>query len=433
MIPVAVVGGENSYPSKVADLGFQPIHLRTGLPPNGSDQRIISVQCDALDPNEVVERGSAAYSRRPFACALAVHEDGLLGAAHLNRALGLPGASVETVRLLVDKWAMRCALNDAGVSPVAARLATDETDLEQFGLDHGFPFIAKPVAASSSFGVLKIDTAQAIPSVAHELASAGRAAVLVEEFLVGDEISVETFSFNGEHVILTFTGKSVGDSFIEMGHLVPATLDESTTANVADTVRRFLDTVGLTDGPCHVEVKLTPNGPRVVEGHNRIGGDNINELVAEVYGIDVEALSLRWAAGQASAIDRSPTASGGAAIAFFAAEPGRLLAVEGLQGIEEADDVRLLNINFKVGDIVPPVRWGPDRPGFVITVGKTAEVAASRARQYAEAVTFVTDQSGEAPAVALTRQLELSIELDQGRFLGYDGKFTSHSMATTTS
>ena len=72
----------------------------------------------------------------------------------------------------------------------------------------------------------------------------------------GPELSVESFSFGGRHVVLAVTQKSCSANFVEIGHALPAALPDSIEEAVTASVRTFLDLVGLKDGPAHTEIKL---------------------------------------------------------------------------------------------------------------------------------------------------------------------------------
>src|SRR5262249_51439024 len=141
------------------------------------------------------------------------------------------------------------------------------------------PAILKPVRGSASCSVIKIDGPAAIEAAWNAFPETERNRFIVEEFLEGPEFSVESFSFNGFHSILAVTEKHCSESFVELGHVLPAALPKQTEDEIVACVRNFLDLVTLKDGPAHTEVKLTLAGPRIVEGHNRVGGDKINELV----------------------------------------------------------------------------------------------------------------------------------------------------------
>jgi biotin carboxylase len=355
---------------------------------------------------------------RPFAAVVAILENALLPAAAVNDRLGLRGASLSAVRLLTDKWAMRGRLAERGLSPVVALLGATAADLRHFGAAHGFPFIAKPIAATGSYGVsLVADPGQA-DEVAERFARTGATTFLMEEHLDGPEVSVESFTFGGRHVVLSLTDKLTGADFIESGHTLPARQDAATTAAVVELVGAFLDTVGLTEGPSHVEVKLTSRGPRVIEGHARRGGDRINDLVRLAYGVDMEELTMRWALDRVEPLPGPPPAIGGAAIRFLTASRGEVRAVAGAERVRAEADVVELDVHFAVGDRVGPVRWSLDRAGHVIARGATAAAAAATAERNAARVEFTV-----SPAVNTATRDEadraLSRELDLARHVGY--------------
>ncbi|MEU0658508.1 ATP-grasp domain-containing protein [Streptomyces lavendulocolor] len=361
---------------------------------------------------------------RPFAAVAAVSENALLPAAALNDRLGLRGASLDAVRVLTDKWAMRRRLAEHGGSTVVAALGSTAADLRAFGADNGFPFIAKPVAAMGSYGVTLVDGPERTDEAAERFLRSGATAFLMEEYLDGPEISVESFSFTGRHVVLTLTDKLVGAGFVEAGHAVPADQDEATTAEVVDLVGRFLDAVGLTDGPSHVEVKLTSRGPRVVEGHARRGGDRINDLVRLVHGIDMEELTMAWAMGRAAPLTERPAAKGGAAIRFVSAEQGRVVAVEGAEEVRGEPAVFDVHTAYAAGDRVGPTRWSLDRPGYVIATGDTPAEAAATAGAHAARIVFTVDSSPETAdelrRADASEDRALSRELDLARHVGYE-------------
>lgn len=55
---------------------------------------------------------------------------------------------------------------------------------------------------------------------------------------------------------------------------------------------RLLDAVGLIEGPSHSEFVLTPDGPRVLESHARLGGHALPELVRRAFGLDLARMML---------------------------------------------------------------------------------------------------------------------------------------------
>jgi biotin carboxylase len=337
---------------------------------------------------------------------VSLFELGLLPAARINEALGLRGESVATVELLLDKWRMRRHLAARGVSPVASAVGRSAQDVRDFVQAYGLPIIVKPVRESGSLGVFHVRDKADVDAVAERYRSLddGHWAVgdltdaesfdefLMEEFLDGPEISVETLSFDGRHVVVAVTDKETGGAgFVEIGHSQPSEHPAETLRAVTGLVTEFLDAVGLRNGPAHTEVKLTSRGPRIVESHNRIGGDRINDLAELAYGVDMERYALAAGFGLVEPLTTSPQPRGGAAIRFLTPEPGRVVEVTGVDAVRA--DPACVDVQLKVepGDEVPPLTWNEDKVGHVVARGATAAEAIAHGKRLAEAIHVRTE------------------------------------------
>ncbi|WP_262062098.1 ATP-grasp domain-containing protein [Streptomyces sp. STR69] len=420
---VCVIAAREPLLRRAAALGLEVLSVQTpqefrSLPADLTDA-VTTLVLDYHDRDLLVETVRALHAARPLDGVFTVYEESLLPAAHLADALGLPGPSYETVKLLTDKWAMREHLRKAGVGTVAAALGRGEGDLAAFGAEHGYPFIAKPVAGSASLGIFRLDSADEVPSVAERLREVGLDLFLMEEFLDGHEISVDGISFHGRYVMLAVCDKITGPHFIELGHSLPAALDAEQLRSVEELVASFLDCVGLADGLSHVEVKLTGAGPKIVEGHNRRGGDRLNTLADAVYGIDLEELGLAWAAGAAEELPASPEARCGTAVCFFTAERGLVREVLGAEEVRAHPQVLELHVNFPVGSSVPRLRWSLDRAGYVVVRAGTAGEALALGRDLASRIRLVVDEVAPDLAADDASHRDLIGELDQAARLGY--------------
>src|SRR3954451_2540780 len=138
----------------------------------------------------------------PLTGAISMSEPALVPTAHVCAALGLPGNSVETVRLLKDKSLMRQRLNALGISPVAARVGRALADMSDFARERGLPIIVKPTDAGGSLGIFKIDDPAQLAEAWERVQELNLSCFLLEEYLDGPEISVESFTFHGRHMIL---------------------------------------------------------------------------------------------------------------------------------------------------------------------------------------------------------------------------------------
>ena len=284
-----------------------------------ADLADVTFVADFTDWSVAREVAEAAHHTWGFAAVLSLTDPGLTTAARINDLFGLGGTGQEVCDRFRDKLTMRRRLAEAGsgsgVTVIGAEPLDGRASLEAFAERYGYPVIVKPTDAAASIGVHRVDgrddVEDVLAKVGH-LRDNGSGACgnlfdidrfLMEEFVSGPEYSVEAFSFAGRHVVVAVTEKLTGEGhFAELGHTVPARLDATAEDEVVAATQRFLDLVGLTDGPSHTEVRLGPRGPVVIESHNRVGGDRIDELVAAVYGVDLKT----YTAGRSGSSTRCP-------------------------------------------------------------------------------------------------------------------------------
>lgn len=253
-------------------------------------------------------------------------DQGQVPAAAAGQALGIPTHAAETVRLVHDKYAMRQRLAEAGVESTVSAVVRDEAGLAEFAARHGYPCVVKPASGMASAGVSVIsgpdeaeaalarargitreqaDTPTLITTPVLARASAGEAAgeppvhVVVEQYLAGVQYSVECFSEQGEHQLVTITRKySDPVSLVELGHVMPAPLEPAQWEAIGAHVARALDALGVEFGPTHTEIVLTEAGPRIIETHLRFGGDHIWDLVTDATGVDLVKNQWRQMIGE---------------------------------------------------------------------------------------------------------------------------------------
>jgi biotin carboxylase len=359
-----------------------------------------------------------------FTVALSLTEPGVENAGRVNDLYGLGGTGFEVARRLRNKLTMRQALAEHGGGQVTAAPLHERAGLEAFGARHGYPFVVKPTDGTASFGVFRVDRRGDIGEVWNEVrrlrgkrTDRGSTMFLIndylmEEYVDGPEFSVESFSFAGRHVIVAITEKFVDPkSFTELGHVVPARLDQLAHDRVSDYTRRFLDAMGIRDGVCHTEIRIGRNGPVVIEGHNRPAGDAIPDLVRGAYGIDLTTYGLGWPFGLVPELPDRPRAHAGASTRFLVGPPGRIESVEGAGKALAMPGVLAVNITAKPGDPVRPLTDNWDRLGLVAVTGPDATTAIRRgAGLIAEAIEIkITGTDG---GTHLARAAQLAEEKD---------------------
>jgi biotin carboxylase len=265
---------------------------------------------------------------------------------------------------------------DASAEVLADRL---QSAMDAAGFE--YPVIAKPARGASSEGVYKIDgRADALywlPNTCRFAAEMG-ADLLIEEFMVGREVSAEIIVVGDDPVILQLTDKSITPppACVEVGHLQPSTAwdDPKLTEQIRAVVKGAIGAIGLTDWPCHLEMMVTAEGPKVVEINPRISGDTIgSHLTHRSSNQSFLELALRAVLGEIDAEKlRSELNSFRQCVAVRFAQPvpGKHLKRVSVKNAGKIDDVMTyLPYGFKMNEFLSNY----DRVAGYITVGPTRE------------------------------------------------------------
>ena len=211
--------------------------------------------------------------------------------------------------------------------------------------------------------------------------------VMVEEFMSGAEVSVEAMTVNGKTEIISITDKYITPPpyFVEIAHSEPSRLGGEIQERIREVALQAIRAIRLQNGPSHTEIKVTEEGPKVVEIAARLGGDFItSRLVPLSTGVDLVGASVRLAAGEAP--DLSAKWQRAAAIHFIQSGKGKLRRLEIGEEIFRMDGVEEAVLYKKAGDTTDGTKSSNDRLGHIITVGRTPEEAMERGRKALERI-----------------------------------------------
>jgi len=186
-----------------------------------------------------------------------------------------------------NKHEMRKIFYEKNISSPRFALAEDDNIFEDFI----FPVIVKPTDRSGSRGVVKVekknDLKKAIKRAVRE--SFNKQAI-VEEFISGKEVSVETISWQGKHYILAITDKVTTEEpyFVELEHHQPSQLNFEIQNKIKEETIKALNALEMKYGASHTEIKITNDGRiYLIEIGMRMGGDFIgSDLVKLSTGYD---------------------------------------------------------------------------------------------------------------------------------------------------
>jgi biotin carboxylase len=311
--------------------------------------------------------------------------------------LGLPAISPEAAAKATDKRLMRKALlsNRASVPGFSEVESIDEALSAADAI--GYPGALKIACSSGSRGVYRVNSPK---DLAERFIQARRfqphGNLLLEEWMEGPEVSVEGACYGGQVRIIQVTDKLLfpGAFPVEAGHTQPSRLPATTVAQIRAATESGVRALGFDSCAIHAELKITRDGPKIVEIGARLGGDRIStHLTPLSTGVNLVRATIQIAIGKEP--DIAPSKERGAAVRYFHAdECGTVERIEGLDelfslpGLEllyaESERDGPLGPGFEIGEI----RSSLDRYGHVLFSGDGADQAAERAEQAATMVKF---------------------------------------------
>lgn len=220
--------------------------------------------------------------------------------SYVAEKMNLISNSTISAEISTNKSKMRMAFEQGKVRSPKLICTNNINSINDLNIS--FPLIIKPTDRSGSRGVSKVYNIKALKDAVEiaKVISFEKKAV-IEEFIEGVEVSVETISWEGKHYILAITDKiTTGEPhFVELEHHQPSLLSKSIQDKIKTETIKALDSLKINYGASHSEFKITNKGEVfVIEVGARMGGDFIgSDLVFLSTGYDFVKGTIEAALG----------------------------------------------------------------------------------------------------------------------------------------
>jgi biotin carboxylase len=298
-------------------------------------------------------------------------DQAVLPTARLAEKLGLPGLPVRTAEIVADKRQMRAAFEVAGVPAAAGREVTSPEDAAA-AFEVTGPAVVKPVDGSAQRGVTEVRAADELPAAYERALAASRTgAVVLEQYLEGDELTINGFLLDGEYFPMSVTKRLLHPPpplGVCIAHRYPSGLYEDRERELFDIAHRASSAVGIETGPSYVQVREEV----VIEVGARLGGGKDAELAKLVTGFDAIRANVLWAVGELSREDLAPgepTAPCGQ-VRFVVAPPGRIVRLDASAALAP-DAVHEAGFYWREGMVLPPLTSGAERLGYLVLTAQS--------------------------------------------------------------
>ncbi len=277
-------------------------------------------------------------------------EPGVLLAARIREALGVPGMTYQEVLPFRNKDLMKQVLNEAGIR--TPRHASARTARECWAAADriGYPLILKPISGAGSMDTHRVDNPHQMENVLHRMGHVEE--VNVEEFVEGEEFTFDTICINGEI------------EYFNIAWYRPRPLIARSTEWISPQViclrdpwapelaggremgRAVLDALGFRDGFTHMEWYKKADG-EVVFGEIAARPPGAHTVDVMNYASDID-LFVGWAEAMIHRRFTQPVERKyNAAIIYKRAQgQGRIRHIEGLERIMARYGAHVASVNL---------------------------------------------------------------------------------------
>lgn len=352
---------------------------------------------DFGDPEGSSAKIQAFAANTPLSAVLAVDDSGTLLASYANQALHLPHNDPAAALAARNKFVMRTMLQAGNVPvPGFVRVAA-KTDPADIAGAIEYPVVVKPLLLSGSRGVIRANNApELIAAVArlramlHRIGGEGdHQALLIEEYLPGEEVALEGILVEGQLQVLAIFDKPdplEGPYFEETIYTTPSRHAGELQTAFRACVEQSANALGLRTGPIHAEMRFNDRGVWLIE----MAGRSIGGLCGSIleFGTDVclEEVIVRQAVGLPLPDLNQPENAAGVMMIPIP-KRGLLRSVEGVEMAERVPGITSIEITAPLDYPLLPLPEGSSYLGFIFAradIPQQVETALREAHQHLE-------------------------------------------------
>jgi len=301
----------------------------------------------------------------------------ILMMCRIAKILNLPFPSYESCEILLNKTRFKQFLENNNMP--FAKGYEFRSPKKTIPSNLAFPVMIKPVMNSGSRGVIKCDGILEFQNKIEEtIKHCENKGYLIEEYIQGDEISVETLVQGNKIHIIQITDKIVSAPpyNVELGHIQPSRYEYLRPA-IEKLLQDIVDKLNLNNCALHPEMKVYNNRLTLIEIGPRLGGDFItSHLVPLSTGINIEKQLINITLGKMIRISPNKAAS----MVFFLNLPINSIiskTISKSEIIEKFPAVKEFKLDLMPGDQVKPITNSLNRYGHVILAGKDVQTLLS--------------------------------------------------------
>jgi formate-dependent phosphoribosylglycinamide formyltransferase (GAR transformylase) len=330
---------------------------------------------DVFQPiNLLNKERTLAFAKKNAIEAIFTSADiGVPTAAYVAEAMGLRYHSQRLALMATNKFLMREHAKKIGLSIPEFALTENAEEANLQAIKIGYPVIIKPVDNCSSRGVYYVNNeTELMEKYAESMASSFSKKVLIEEFMLGTEGSIECVVKKGRPVILGICDKVKSELpyRYDLQLNYPGNYSVGQYLLIEEFIEKLVKGFAISHGIIHVEIAVEAKRIRLIEFAIRgCGSKVVTHLLPAMTGFAVPEYLLYDSFGieRKSELKRSDHGI----LKFIMLKKGTVKKISGLAAVKKIAGVIDIAIERKAGDRIDEIKDGRSRPGYLLAVAKS--------------------------------------------------------------
>ena len=195
----------------------------------------------------------------PFHRILGATEQLQVPMAEARLAVGIPGMNTDAAQNFRDKARMKTLFNENGIPCAKHALTHDLESALEFARKCPYPVVAKPVAGAGSQTTFRVSNDGEMLAAFSSLGHAVGDGVIIEEFIQGEEFSLDTFMLNGKILGQTINHyyptplEAMSNPWIQWRVILRKEHNGKAFDDIRKAGKKALDVLGMKTGLSHME------------------------------------------------------------------------------------------------------------------------------------------------------------------------------------
>lgn len=362
-----------------------------------ADKKLICSTRNAVETLEVV----LDYSKNNrIDGVMTVANDVPFTVALVADKLKLSGISLKSAKLVSNKISMKEQFVRHGIPTPKFDVMNTKDDFFKKIKEKTFPFVLKPSDGRGARGVLFIDENTDI-SLAwnHSIQYSDNKKLLLEEFIEGDQLSVEGIFLDGKYRSIAFADRNYSNLqltkpfIVENGGVIPSKHEDKTLDEISKVIENAAHSLEINKGTVKADIVLSKKGYMIIEIAARLSGNYLaTHHIPMAYGIDIisaainMALGIKIKEGSLQAKKKNYLCA-----RFFFPPSGIIKSIKGIEKVKSLNYVKMLEIYRKEGEFQPLIDHHAARAGTILCEGSTYEEAVEHTNTAVNHIKFVME------------------------------------------